>query len=88
MSHLPIPVTARSKAWVCGHSLTGVAGSNTAGGMDVCRKCRVLSGRVLCVGLITRLEECGVSECDREASIMRKSLPNRVCCSMGIKGCI
>jgi len=24
----PIPVTARSKAWVCGCSLAGIAGSN------------------------------------------------------------
>jgi hypothetical protein len=32
-----IPVTAPSKAWVCGRSLAGIAGSNTAGGMDVCR---------------------------------------------------
>jgi hypothetical protein len=30
------PVGARSKAWVCGHSLAGIAGSNPAGGMDVC----------------------------------------------------
>ena len=29
-------VAARSKAWVCGHSLAGIAGSNSAGGMDVC----------------------------------------------------
>jgi hypothetical protein len=27
---------ARSKAWVCGRSLTGIVGSNPAGGMDVC----------------------------------------------------
>jgi hypothetical protein len=33
---LPIPVAARSKAWVCGRSLTGIAGSNPTGGMDVC----------------------------------------------------
>ena len=32
---LPIPVAARSKAWVCGRSLTGIVGSNSAGGMDV-----------------------------------------------------
>jgi hypothetical protein len=32
----PIPVAARSKAWVCGRSLAGIVGSNTAGGMDVC----------------------------------------------------
>jgi len=35
----------------------------------------VLSGRVLCFGLITCPEECVVSECDREASIMRRSWP-------------
>ena len=28
-------VTARSKAWVCGRSLAGIAGSNPAGSMDV-----------------------------------------------------
>ena len=32
----PIPVAARSKALVCGLSLAGIAGSNPAGGMDVC----------------------------------------------------
>jgi hypothetical protein len=29
-------VATRSKAWVCGRSLTGIAGSNPTGGMDVC----------------------------------------------------
>jgi hypothetical protein len=33
---LPTPVAARSEAWVCGRSLAGIAGSNCAGGMDVC----------------------------------------------------
>ena len=33
---LPIPVAERSKAWVCGRSPAGIAGSNPAGGMDVC----------------------------------------------------
>ena len=32
----PIPVAARSKAWFCGRSLAGIAGSNPAGVMDVC----------------------------------------------------
>ena len=32
----PIPVAARSKAWVCGQSPARIAGSNPAGGMDVC----------------------------------------------------
>ena len=31
-----IPVTERSKARVCGRSLAGIAGSNPAGGMDIC----------------------------------------------------
>jgi hypothetical protein len=30
-----IPVATRSKAWVCGRLLAGIAGSNPAGGMDV-----------------------------------------------------
>jgi len=30
------PVAARSKAWVYGRSLAGIAVSNPAGGMDVC----------------------------------------------------
>ena len=27
----PVPVAARSKAWVCGRSLAGIVGSNLAG---------------------------------------------------------
>jgi hypothetical protein len=50
--------------------------------------CCALSGRGLCVGLITRLEEsyrmCGVlSECDREASIMSRPWPTLGCCATG-----
>jgi len=30
-----ILVAARIRAWVCGLSLVGIAGSNSAGGMDV-----------------------------------------------------
>jgi hypothetical protein len=32
----PMPVAARSKAWVCGRSVTGIVGSNPVEGMDVC----------------------------------------------------
>jgi len=53
----PIPVATWSKAWVCGRSLAGIVDSNPAGGVDVCRECCVLSGRGLCVGLVTRPEE-------------------------------
>ena len=53
----PIPVAVRSIAWVCGRSFSGTVGSNTAEGMDICCDSCVLSGRGLCVGLITRPEE-------------------------------
>jgi hypothetical protein len=33
---MPIPVAARSKAWVYGRSLTEIVGSNPAEGMDIC----------------------------------------------------
>jgi hypothetical protein len=33
---MPIPVAERSKTWFCGRSPTGIAGSNTAWGVDVC----------------------------------------------------
>ena len=53
--------------------------------MSVSYECCVLSGRGLCIGLITRPEsrtECGVSECDLEASIIRKLWPTRGCCAI------
>ena len=61
----PIPMAARSKAWVCGRSVAGIADSN------VCCERRVLSGSWLCYGLITRTER-GVSEYDLEVSIMNR----------------
>jgi hypothetical protein len=51
------PVAARSKAWVCGRSLAGTVGSNTAGGIEVCLLCCALSGSGFRVWLITRPEE-------------------------------
>jgi hypothetical protein len=36
---LPVQVAARPRAWVCGHSLAGIPGSNPAGDMDVCLLC-------------------------------------------------
>jgi hypothetical protein len=65
-------VAVPSKAWVCGRSLTTIVGSNPTGGMDVCLVsvvcCQV---EVSATGwsLVQRSPtECGVSECDREAS--------------------
>ena len=45
---LPIPMAARYKAWACGRSHAGIAGSNPAGGIDVCCECCVSTGRGLC----------------------------------------
>ena len=33
---MPVPLAERSKARVCGHSPAEIAGSNPAGGIDVC----------------------------------------------------
>ena len=57
IKEVPIPVAARSKAWVYSRSLSEIVGSNPAGSMDVCVKCCVLSGRGLYDGLITRPEK-------------------------------
>jgi len=53
----PIPVAARSRAWVWGSSPAEIAGSNPAGGMVVSCECCGLPGRGLCVRLITRPEK-------------------------------
>ena len=65
-------MAARSKAWVWGLSLAGIAGSIPAWGMDVCLLCvlDVLSGRGLCDRPISR-PEYAVSERDLEISTMR-----------------
>jgi hypothetical protein len=71
-------VAARCKAWVCDSLLTGITGSNPSGGMAA-YLCCVLSRQGLCVGLINRPTECGVSECDREVSTVRWPWPTRGC---------
>ena len=51
----------------------------------------MLSGRSLhpAESLVQRIPtECGVSVCDREASIMRRHWPTRSCCAMIIKNLI
>jgi len=75
---LPVLVTARSKAWACGRSFAGFAGSNPAGDLDICCECCFL-GIGLCDGPITRPEEsyrvwC-VVVCDLESSGVRRPWP-------------
>ena len=66
---------ARSKAWVCGRSLAGTAGSSPAEGMDFCLLwvcCQVEVSATSWSLVQGRPTECGVSECDHEASIIRR----------------
>jgi len=82
---LPIPVAPLSKA-ICRRSLTEIVGSNPAGAWTSvsCKSC-VSPSTGLCVGLITCsgvLTESGVSEYDREASIMRRSWSTMDCCAI------
>jgi hypothetical protein len=52
---LPVPVAARSKAYVCDRSPAVIVSSNPTGGMDMSGcECCVFSGRGLCDELITR----------------------------------
>ena len=58
---LPIAVAAWSKACVCPRSCAWIVVSHLVGAwMSVSLECCVLSGRGLCVGLITRPEESAV----------------------------
>ena len=56
---IPCPVPSRSKAWVCGRTLVGIAISNPTGCIDACLFLSVVCVCVFCpcVGLITRPEE-------------------------------
>jgi hypothetical protein len=81
---LPIPVAARYKTLVCDRALGGIAGSNTAAGMVVplvSVVCCQVEGEVSASSWsLVQMSptECGVSECDREALIMRGPWPTRV----------
>ena len=79
LREVPVPVAARSKAWVCGR-LPAECGfeSRRLAWTSVCCECCMLSGRGLCDELITRPEEsyqlwCVV--CDLETSLMKRSWP-------------
>jgi hypothetical protein len=66
---VPNPVAARSKEWVCCHSLDGIAGSNKAGCCDVCLSIVCCQDEVSAPGrpLVCKSPtERDVSEYDRE----------------------
>jgi len=77
-SAITVPVTAPSKAWVCGRAIAGIVGSNPAGVMYVSWE-RCVSGRGLCDGPTTRLEKSSQVwyECDRGTSTLRRPWPTR-----------
>jgi hypothetical protein len=78
-----MPMAARSKALVCRHSLVGVAGSNPTGGTNVSAVSCQVEVSASGLSLMQRSpSECGVSECDGEALVMRRPRPNRDCCAM------
>ena len=76
MPRQPTPVFARFKARVCGRSPAWIVGSNPRRG-HVCLSW--VSGRGICVGLITRPEESYRVQCvcDHESSTMRRPWPYR-----------
>jgi len=57
VNYLPILVAMRSNAYVCGHSIAGIAGSNQSEGKDVRLLCLFCVDISLCTELITRLED-------------------------------
>ena len=70
--NMPIPVAARSKEPVRGRWLDWIAGSNL-----LCVVCCQVDVSASGWSLVRRSPtECGVSECDREALIMRRPWPN------------
>jgi hypothetical protein len=85
-SDLPISVAARSMAWVCDRLFAGIVGSNPAGGMDhlsvVIGVCCEVGVSASGLSLLHRSPtDCGVSECERKALIIRRPWPSRGCCA-------
>jgi len=77
-----IPVAGRSKAWACGRSLAGIAGSNSVGWLGylslVSVVCCLVEVSASCWSLVQRIPaECGVSETNREAWALRGPWPTR-----------
>jgi hypothetical protein len=79
--HQAIAEAPRRKARVFNRSLAGTAGSNSAGGMYVCLLrmwcCQIEVSATRRSPVQRSHTECGVSEYDREASIMRRPWPTR-----------
>jgi hypothetical protein len=79
---VPIPVAARSKAWVCGRSLAAGHGCLSLVSVVCCQVEVSATGWSLVQRSPT---ECGVSECDRKLSTMRRPWPTRAVKPLGKK---
>jgi hypothetical protein len=89
---IPIPVAVRYKAWVCGRSLTGIAGSNPTGGHGCLSVVSVVCCQVEVSAtgwsLVRRSPtECGVSQMCVivKPQKMRRPRPPRGCRAIGKK---
>jgi len=84
VNEIPISLVARPKACICGLSLVGIVFESRPM-HDVYRECYVLSGRMslLRADHSSRgvLPSVVCLECDREASIVRRSWHSRGCCT-------
>jgi hypothetical protein len=79
-------VAGQCKGWVCGSSHPGIACSNPANVLDVCRECCMLCLRRadhLSRGVLP-IVVC-LSVCDLETSTMKRPGPKVVCCVTGKK---
>ena len=80
---MPVPVAARSRAWVWGRSPAETVGSNPTRGMDVCLLwvvCCQVEVSATSSSLVQRSPtECGASLCDIETSWMRRPWPTVGC---------
>jgi hypothetical protein len=79
-----MPAAALSKAWACGRLLAGIVGSNPAAAVHVhllgvmC----VVSASGWSLAQTIPPTDCGVSEYDSKASIMKSPRPTRGYCAM------
>jgi hypothetical protein len=81
-------MAAQSKVWAWDWALAGIVGSNPTGGHGCLSLVSVVCCQVeVCASGWSHVQrsptDCGVSECDREASIMRGPWSARGCCACG-----
>jgi len=72
-------VAARSKTWVCDHSLAGIVGSNPTGALDIFLLCMFVCGLVEVQGSPTECLSLGViTKINVSASYFQPTAEERV----------